>query len=74
MGCRDRANQGGLLPRGPQRSWWWGGVWGPELGQGLPRPRLLCPWLLSQGQTFPGVQGHHGAGEGGGQVGEHPCP
>lgn len=46
---------------------------GPEPRQGLLRQRLLCPWLLSQGQTFPGLQGCHRAGEGR-QVGAIPMP
>lgn len=25
--------------------------------EGLPRQRPLCPWLPSQGQTFPGLWG-----------------
>lgn len=83
LGARRRANQEELLPRRPQRSWWWGGgksqgvgvTWlrGPEPRQDLLRQRLLCPWLLSQGQTFPGLQGHHSAGEGR-QVGAIPMP
>lgn len=83
LGARRRANQEELLPRRPQRSWWWGGgksqgvgvIWprGPEPRQDLLRQRLLCPWLLSQGQTFPGLQGHHSAGEGS-QVGAIPMP
>lgn len=45
---------------------------GPEPRQGLPRQRRLS--LPSQGQTVPGLQGHHRAGEDKGQVGPTPIP
>lgn len=70
-GGRRRASQEGLLPKRLQRSL--GGREGesPECGGhlglvGLPRQRLLYPWLPSQGQNFPGPRGHCGAGDGGG--------
>lgn len=45
---------------------------GPEPRQGLPRRRPL--WLPSQGQTVPGLQCLHRAGEDKGQVGPTPMP
>ena len=71
-GCCQGGHRGaggkGASPQGDHL-----GLKGLSPGRACPG-RPLCPWLPSQGQTFPDVGSHRRGGEDRGQVGAAPSP